>query len=196
MIRHALLTLTLILLVAGAAGCAKRPSMSQASAPAPSGPSTQSLTPSAPSSAASKSEPERAASAQPERATAGATARRLAPGEFAAIDDVKDIHFDFDKYAIRPGDAKILEANATWLKTNAGHAVIVEGHADERGTPEYNLTLGERRARAALNYLTAQGVRATRMTAISYGESRPQCKESTEACWAKNRRAHFLVKPQ
>lgn len=82
------------------------------------------------------------------------------------------------------------------MKANAGHLVLIEGHADERGTNEYNLALGERRAKAAMNYLVAQGVPAARFTLISYGEERPVCRERTEQCWAQNRRAHFLVKPQ
>jgi peptidoglycan-associated lipoprotein len=73
--------------------------------------------------------------------------------------------------------------------------VLIEGHSDERGTTEYNFGLGDRRAAAAISYLLARGVPASRMVAISYGEERPQCTESTEACWARNRRAHFLVRP-
>ena len=97
---------------------------------------------------------------------------------------------------MRSEDTKILDANATWLKTNSNMLVLVEGHCDERGTNEYNLALGERRAKAAMNYLVSQGVQASRITIISYGEERPACTEKTEACWAKNRRAHFLVKPR
>jgi peptidoglycan-associated lipoprotein len=72
--------------------------------------------------------------------------------------------------------------------------VLIEGHCDERGTNEYNLALGERRAKATMNYLVGQGVQANRITIISYGKERPTCTEHSEACWAKNRRAHFLVK--
>ena len=190
MTRHPLLVGTLALLALAATGCAKRPAMSAASAPAPTGPATAAVAPPAAAGASKTSEPTRPAAEAPAR-----SAPRPAPSEFAAIADVRDIHFDFDKYEIRPTDAKILDANGRWLKDHAGHAVLIEGHADERGTPEYNLTLSERRGKATLNYLTARGVAATRMTVISYGETRPVCKESTEACWAKNRRAHFLVKP-
>jgi len=190
MTRHPLLVGTLALLALAATGCAKRPAMGGASAPSPAGPATAAVTPPAAASAAKASEPTRPAAEAP-----APSAPRPAPSEFAAIADVRDIHFDFDKYEIRPADAKILDANGRWLKDHAGHAVLIEGHADERGTPEYNLTLSERRGKATLNYLTARGLAATRMTVISYGETRPVCKESTEACWAKNRRAHFLVKP-
>jgi peptidoglycan-associated lipoprotein len=110
-----------------------------------------------------------------------------------ANDNVKTIYFDFDKADIRPGDAKVLDANAAWLKSN-DHLVLVEGHCDERGTNEYNLALGEKRAKATMNYLVAQGVPANRITVISYGEERPTCSEHAEACWSKNRRAAPLVK--
>ena len=113
-----------------------------------------------------------------------------------SIAELKDIHFDFDKYDIRPGDAKMLDTNAGWLKSNPNHLVLIEGHCDERGTNEYNLALGERRAKSTMNYLVSQGVQASRITIISYGEERPLCTEHNEECWAKNRRAHFLVKPR
>jgi peptidoglycan-associated lipoprotein len=120
----------------------------------------------------------------------------MPPGlrEFTATDTLKDIQFDFDKYDIRPGDAKILDEDAKWMKSNSNALVLIEGHCDERGTNEYNLALGERRAKSTMNYLVSQGVQANRITLISYGEERPQCAEKTEACWAKNRRAHFLVR--
>ena len=114
--------------------------------------------------------------------------------EFTALGALKDINFDFDKYDIRPGDAKILDEDAQWMKSNPNSLVLIEGHCDERGTNEYNLALGERRAKSTMNYLVSQGVQANRITLISYGEERPQCTEKTEACWANNRRAHFLIK--
>jgi len=107
-----------------------------------------------------------------------------------------NIYFDFDKSNIRPGDAKILDASATYLKANPNQLVLIEGHTDERGTIEYNLALGERRAKSAMNYLVAQGIDASRFTLISYGKERPVCTEKTEACWAKNRRDMFLTKPK
>jgi peptidoglycan-associated lipoprotein len=127
---------------------------------------------------------------------ATATAPRPEPQEFRAVPELKAIYFDFDKYDIRPDDAKILDGNAAWLKQNAGLLVLIEGHCDERGTNEYNLALGERRAKATMNYLVSQGVQASRITVISYGEERPVCTEKNEACWSKNRRSQFLVKPR
>jgi peptidoglycan-associated lipoprotein len=127
---------------------------------------------------------------------AGATPARVSPREFAENPALQDIHFDFDKSDIRSDAAKTLDANASWMKTNPNNLILIEGHCDERGTNEYNLALGERRARSTMNYLVAQGVQASRITIISYGEERPSCTEKTEACWQKNRRAHFLVKAQ
>ena len=87
-----------------------------------------------------------------------------------------------------------LDANASWLKANPSHLLLIEGHADERGTNEYNLALGDRRARASTNSLVSHVIRANRISIISYGEEMPQCREHSEDCWTKNRRAHFAVK--
>jgi peptidoglycan-associated lipoprotein len=121
---------------------------------------------------------------------------RVAPREFVAVEDLKPIHFDFDKADIRAGDSGLLDANADWLKSHAEMLLMIEGHCDERGTNEYNLALGERRARAVRDYLVSHGVAADRITLVSYGEERPICTDSTEACWSQNRRAEFLVKPR
>jgi peptidoglycan-associated lipoprotein len=117
------------------------------------------------------------------------------PSGFSETAALRDVHFDFDQYAVRPHDARTLEENARWLKANRRAIVLIEGHADERGTNEYNLALGERRAAAARNYLIWLGVEQARITVISYGEERPQCTAREESCWGQNRRAHFLVKP-
>jgi peptidoglycan-associated lipoprotein len=174
------------------AGCAKRPATTQASAPAPTAPPAAAAAPStpAPAVAAAPSRPATAAPAAP------ATTARPAPKEFMAIADLKDVFFDFDKYNIRAGDAKTLDSNASWLKSNPNQLLLIEGHCDERGTNEYNLALGERRAKSTMNYLVSQGVQASRITIISYGEERPTCTDKNEACWSKNRRSHFLVKPR
>src|SRR5580765_1040061 len=172
-------------------GCARRPATTAASAAAPA-PAA------APSPAPAPSTPSAAAPAPPAPAAAAAPAQapRPVPKEFMAVAALKEVYFDFDKYDIRPEDAKTLDANATWLKSNGDNLVLIEGHCDERGTNEYNLALGERRAKATMNYLVSQGIQANRITIISYGEERPVCTEKTEACWAKNRRANFLVKPR
>ena len=116
------------------------------------------------------------------------------PKDFSEAAALRDIHFDFDRAAFRAEDTRILDANARWLVANSGTLVLIEGHADERGTNEYNLALGENRARVTRDQLVARGVAASRITLVSYGEERPQCRQSSEGCWAQNRRAHFLVK--
>jgi len=118
------------------------------------------------------------------------------PREFVAVARLADIHFDYDDHDVRPADTPILDENAAWLKANPNVLLLIEGHADERGTSEYNLGLGDLRAAAAMSYLVAQGVPAARMVAISYGKERPVCTDHTEACWAQNRRTHFLAKPR
>ncbi|OGL25420.1 MAG: peptidoglycan-associated lipoprotein [Candidatus Rokubacteria bacterium RIFCSPLOWO2_12_FULL_73_47] len=192
-----IVVMSLLLFGVVLAGCAKRPATTQASAPAPTAPPPAATTPAQPSAppAPSMAAPTRPAPA-PAPAAAPTTTARPSPKEFTAIADLKDIHFDFDKYDIRPGDAKVLDANAAWLKSHGDYLVLVEGHCDERGTNEYNLALGERRAKSTMNYLVSQGVQASRITIISYGEERPQCAEKNEGCWSKNRRSHFLVKPR
>jgi len=121
---------------------------------------------------------------------------RPAPVTFGPVEALKTIHFAFDRADIRPAEAKVLDGNAEWLKSNRDTLLIIEGHCDERGTNEYNLALGERRARATRDYLIAQGVEAVRITTISYGEDRPLCSEHTEACWSQNRRADFKARPR
>jgi peptidoglycan-associated lipoprotein len=175
----------LVLSLAIFAGCAKRPATTAASAPAPTG--------TAATTGATGGAAQPPATAAPQ--SPGTTARP-SPKEFTAIPELKPIYFDFDKYDIRPSDAKVLDANATWLKSNGEQLVLIEGHCDERGTNEYNLALGERRAKSTMNYLVSQGVQASRITIISYGEERPVCTQHNEECWSKNRRAQFLVKPR
>ena len=104
-----------------------------------------------------------------------------------------EIYFDFDKAEIRDGDRATLTKNAAALKRFDFLRVTVEGHCDERGTVEYNLALGERRSRAAYDYLVSLGVAADRLKTVSYGKEVPACTASGEDCWQKNRRAHFTV---
>jgi peptidoglycan-associated lipoprotein len=106
---------------------------------------------------------------------------------------LKDIHFDFDKYNIRPGDADILKENAALLKKYSKVKIQIEGHCDERGTIEYNLALGERRANNTKKYLVSLGVSADRISTISYGKEKPLDPGHNEEAWAKNRRAHIVV---
>jgi len=162
--------------------------------PPPSSPPGPTLEP-ADSEPSTTERPIAAAPASPPEPTPAEPARP-GPNEFTGSAAVKPIYFDFDKYDIRPGDAKILAANAEWLKKSAAMLVLLEGHCDERGTIEYNLALGERRARAARNYLISSGVAAERISIVSFGAERPVCTEATEECWSKNRRAVFLLRPR
>lgn len=189
----------IVLVLAAAAlivvsGCAKRPSVSVAAAPAPTAPAPAAPPPTPPAVTPPAPAPPPAAVAAPPPAVE--TARPAPPAEFMPNDALKPVHFDFDKSDIRTGDAEILQASASWLNEHRGHLVLIEGHCDQRGTNEYNLALGERRARAAMNFLVAHGVAAGRFTLVSYGEERPLCSDESEACWARNRRAMFLTKPQ
>jgi peptidoglycan-associated lipoprotein len=178
-------------------GCAKQPAtMPATAAPAP-GASSGSTAGSRPAAAQSGMDAGGAGAAATAGSAAGsATAARPLPRDFTANAAIKDINFDFDKYDVRPVDTKVLDANAAWLKSNPRSLLLIEGHADERGTPEYNLALGERRAKAAMGYLVALGIQANRISIISYGQEQGLCKEHSEACWARNRRDHFLVKTE
>ncbi len=106
---------------------------------------------------------------------------------------LKDIHFDFDKYMVRNEDKPILKEVSDVLLRNKNVKVMIEGHCDERGTNEYNLALGDKRANAVKEYLRSLGTPSGKIDTISYGEEKPLCKESTDECWAKNRRAHFVL---
>ena len=106
--------------------------------------------------------------------------------------NMKDVFFGYDSYEITPESETVIQGDAKFLQQHSGMTFIIEGHCDERGSIEYNLTLGEYRANAAKQALVQQGVSATRIRTISYGKEKPSCTESTEACWQKNRRAHFV----
>ena len=104
-----------------------------------------------------------------------------------------DVYFDYDSSALTSDTLAKLARNATLLKANPQFTILIEGHCDERGTNEYNLALGQRRANAAQQYLISQGVAATRLRTISYGEERPVCTVSAESCWSQNRHAHMVI---
>lgn len=108
--------------------------------------------------------------------------------------NIQNIYFDYDKSDIRPDAREILKANAEIFNKNGNAAIVVEGHCDERGTAEYNMALGERRAQETKQYLVNLGINASRIETISYGEERPLDNRSIEEAWAQNRRAQFLLK--
>lgn len=117
----------------------------------------------------------------------------LQQGRAPASSPLKDIFFDFDRYDLRADARVTLKANADWLKTNPSARAQIEGHADERGTNEYNLALGAKRAQAAKDYLVTLGISAERLSTVSYGEELPVCREHTEGCWQRNRHDRSVV---
>ena len=117
-------------------------------------------------------------------------ARRL---PYRSSDHLKDIHFAFDRYELDDQSRAVLRENATYLKSHPESRVEIQGHCDERGTNNYNVALGQRRAHSTKSYLAAQGIDDSRIHIVSYGEEKPFCFDSNENCWWQNRRAHFLV---
>lgn len=117
-----------------------------------------------------------------------------AGGESTKAGGLVPILFDFDKFNIRGDMRPLIESNSKWLMAHTELKVSVEGHADERGTSEYNLALGERRAQTTKRVLISLGVPSGRLSTISYGEERPSCTQSTESCYSTNRRAQFSVR--
>jgi len=180
---------TMIIGLLFVAACAKRPVAAVREAPPAPAPAPPPAAPPPAPAPAAPAPPPVVAPAPPPPAP-----RPAPPKEYAANDNLKAIHFSFDKADIRPADAKILDASAKWLAANPNQILLIEGHCDERGTDQYNLALGDRRAKSAMNYLVAQGVQGDRITLVSFGEERPICKDKNEACWSQNRRDMFLVK--
>jgi peptidoglycan-associated lipoprotein len=114
--------------------------------------------------------------------------------EFRAESGLRDVFFAYDSWTISEEERQALNRNAEWMKSNSSALVKVEGHCDERGTSAYNLVLGEKRAKAARNYLVELGVGANRLSVVSYGKERPSCNEHAESCYQQNRRGHLVVK--
>jgi len=139
--------------------------------------------------------------AAPAAAAPAPAPKPAAPPSTAGVDvaqevrafEAEGIYFDFDKSEIRAEAKAILEKKAAWLRANPSYKVKIEGNCDDRGTNEYNLALGDRRAKAAQKYLNALGISMDRMSTISYGEEKPTCNEKNEKCWSKNRRDDFKL---
>lgn len=125
----------------------------------------------------------------------GSAALEAARADFIARAGSDTIYFSTDSYSVDTSGRATLDAQAAWLGANPSVQVTVEGHADERGTREYNLALGDRRATAAMNYLAGRGVAGNRMTVVSWGKERPVAQGSDDSAWARNRRA-VTVLPQ
>ena len=182
--RTSLVALAIVpLLLAGCGGKKRPPAVIGGGAPSPA----PSVTPTEPSQA-------------PLPVESGPDVRPVDPDEFSVSDPdtgeggpLEDVHFDYDESTLTEQAKAILERHALWLQNHRAARVMVEGHCDERGTVEYNLALGERRARAAHDYLVSLGVGSDRLRTTSYGKERPLDPASNEAAWARNRRAHFTV---
>lgn len=126
-------------------------------------------------------------------AQSGSSLDALREGKSPASGPLKDIYFEFDSYTLSAEARSILQTNAAWLKGNSAAQVEVEGHCDERGTTEYNLALGAKRARGAMDYLVSLGISQARIKTVSYGEELPVCKEKSEDCYRQNRHDRFVV---
>ncbi len=139
---------------------------------------------------------EQAAPAQ-SAATASEQSAKVEPAAIAPTAEtaVKDIFFEFNKSNISSDAREILKTNADFLLKNGDSKVVIEGHCDERGTAEYNMALGQRRAQETKNYLVNLGIKEPRIKTISYGEERPLDPGHNEDAWTKNRRAHFAITP-
>ncbi len=112
---------------------------------------------------------------------------------FQETSNLKDIHFNFDQYGLDSNSKEVLKQNAVYLQQNPGVKIEVQGHCDERGTNNYNIALGERRAHSTKRFLVSQGIDSSRINIISFGEEKPFCFDSNEGCWFQNRRAHFML---
>ena len=176
--RQPVVALALAAVAALALSCKKTPPPAPP-APLPVAPATPPPAPPAPDLAPQADEYERL--------------RQMSADEIDRLGLLTDIHFDYDKFDLREGDRQLLSKNAETLKRFDFIKITIEGHCDERGSVEYNLALGERRAKAAFDYLASLGVAANRMKTVSYGKEVPLCQESNEDCWARNRRDHFAV---
>jgi len=184
--RTTLLLAPLALALAMAFGaCAKK--KPQAPPPAPPPPAVQ------------PSEPTVEVAPRPQGEAMDETQKALS-GDIAQVNDfvqknglLGDIYFDFDKADLSEDARARLAKNGDWLRSHPEFQVTIEGNCDERGTNEYNLALGQRRASAAKDYLASLGLDASRLQTISYGEERPVCTESDEGCWSRNRHDHFVI---
>lgn len=185
MVRKLLVVVT-VMLLATSFGCAKRPCPPAGGPAAAPGAAAPGAAPGAPGAEMAPGEEGLAPGAP------GAEAARAA-GMTQERFESQDIYFDYDRYDITPEAAGVLDTKAAYLKANPGLRVLIEGHTDERGSNEYNLALGERRAQSAKKYLANAGVAGGRLDTVSYGEERPADPGHDEAAWAKNRRDHFVI---
>ena len=190
MIRARALVLAIVVstgLAAATAGCHKNP---PPAAPAPPAPPPPAATPPPP---APPPPPPPAAAPAPRPLTEEEVFARKSVDQLNSEKPLDDVFFDLDKSDIRDDGRTALQKNADWLKKWSTTRITVEGHADSRGSSEYNLGLGSRRAASVKDYLASLGVPANRVTVISKGKEQPFCSEENESCWQQNRRGHFVI---
>ncbi len=185
MTRKILVSMMVVLAVVAVGGCKKKP---------PKDASDMTITPTT-----VEPQPQEVSSA-PEPTIGGDETPDPLAGDLVAADEyarsqglLGDVFFDYDAYELRQDARERLAQNARFLTSHPEFVLTIEGHADERGTNDYNLNLGDRRANAAKEYLSTLGVGADRLRTVSYGEERPFCGEGSESCWQQNRRAHFTI---
>jgi peptidoglycan-associated lipoprotein len=180
-------------------GCPKRPEVGQAG-PGAVGPAAATAPAPAPAPAQPSPQTGEARVVQPpapaETPVQPAPPAAVGTAPAPAASPLKDVFFEFDKSVIRDDQKSALNEDVTWLKGNARAKLTVEGHCDERGTAEYNLALGERRAKAVKDYLVAAGIPANLVSTISYGKERPFVLGHDESAWKWNRRGHFVISAQ
>jgi peptidoglycan-associated lipoprotein len=175
-------------LALGVAGCGKK-----APAPAPAPPPPAPATTPAPPPPPPPPPPPAAAPAAPRPLTEEELFAKKTLEELNAEKPLADVFFVYDSSAITEEGRAAVQKNMEWLRKWTSTRVLVEGHCDNRGTPEYNLALGEQRAAAVRDYLVSLGLPADRVTIVSKGEEQPFCNEDAESCWSQNRRGHFLI---
>ena len=194
--------LTLLLVLAFLSGCAKKTVLKEEATPKESTAATEAAPAvKAPEKSAVKdnaeakkrAEQERAAAEKAKEQAAKSEAARQAAAAAKESYTLADIYFDFDKFNLRDEARAVLNKHVEWLNKNKDVQVTVEGHCDERGTAEYNLALGERRANAVIKFLVDMGIDGKRLKAISYGSELPLDPRHNEEAWTKNRRAHFTI---
>ena len=178
-------------LAMGLAACNKKPPQAPPPAPPPAQPQTPTTQPPPPPP------PPRPTPTPPPVApnrvpTEEEIFARMSLGELNEKSPLADVFFEYDLSDLSEATRSTLQKTADWLRRFTSARVMVEGHADSRGTNEYNLALGERRANAVRDYLVSLGIPASRLTIVTKGEEDPVCHEESDACWPKNRRAHFV----
>ena len=185
--RSVMLSTAALLMVVVVAGCAKRVPPPAPPPPAPPPPAATPAPPPPP-----PPPPKPAPAPPPKPLTEDEIFQKKTLAELNAEMPLGDVFFDYDMSTIREDARPILQKNADYLRRWATTRVTIEGHTDSRGTTEYNLALGARRAGAVRDYLVSLGIAADRLLAVSRGEETPQCTEEDEACWQRNRRGHFV----